>query len=917
MSLTPDQVLALATDASSVAAGRKAANPRDWSASGHDDRALWGKCQGSALYTVLVDLADNASKCSCPSRKFPCKHALGLLLLHATGAVPAAAPPTDVATWIAGRTTRAAKKTEASEIAFDADAARARESKRLDGMVDSVTTMQRWLADLVRDGLTTVEASPPWERQAARLVDAKAPGLAGRVRALAEHVGGNDDWPARLLDEMGLLALLGRAVRAHATLPPELAAEVRVLAGVPFPTEEVLQAGPRVADDWWIAGQSEYDDTRIRTQRAWLVGANTGTVALVLQFAPGSTPYPTPLLEGTGFAGTLAFFPGGERALVVDRTAALADAPMLPGPDRVEGFLAGIAGVLARRPWLVARAAVLRGVVPVRDSAGFWLVDADGDALPVLGGPAGWLLLALSGGHPVDLVVEWGPDVVTLLSVRDGARLVSLRAPYVAGGGGVAGRVDPLVRAALVGLQNGGELPEPVGEAETLVASLPALPPADALLLRAGARALERRAGCLVQQRAIPAPCPVETAPVVPDSAVPVLREVFQLEGGLDSEALRLVAARGRVLPPALLPSALGSGADPALIRAVLGARGAWLLSQNRTWSERLDKPDVAALVTRVETGARPERVAALTLLRGQDPARGRSLVEAALATDAPDVRLALLDALGPARAEDEPLFTAALSDRSAGVRERAAERLAALPGSALAARAAAALAPYVQLGEALAVEPPEAFDPAWGKDALVDKPPKGVGARAWWLVQLVGRVPPAAIFAGKTPEAALSLVQASEWREPMVAGLLRGALLAKDSGPESAAWLAALFPFAPPGGDALRPDRLALVKALPAEEAERRVARFLREPDGASLLGALPTPWSADFARSFINTLRVDPAKLRLMSELAARALPPSTFDALLQLRADPAFAPHKRWLDPMCATVELRNRLHLELSR
>lgn len=492
--------------------------------------------------------------------------------------------------------------------------------------------------------------------------------------------------------------------------------------------------------------------------------------------------------------------------------------------------------------------------------------------------------------------------------------------------------MDPLVRAALVGLQNGGELPEPVGDAEALVAVLPGLAPAEALLLRAGARALERRAGRLVPKRALPAPAPVETAPMVPESAVPVLREVFRVAGGLEVEAMRLVAARGRILPPLLLPSALASGADPALIHAVVGARGAWLLAQNRTWASRLAVPDGTALAARVETGTRAERVAALLPLRAQDPDRARDLVASALATDAPDVRLALLDALGPARPEDEPLFASALADRSAGVRERAAERLAVLPGSALAARAVAALAPYVQLrektglagfaarvlgsalggGASLAVEPPEAFDPAWAKDALVEKAPKGVGARAWWLVQLVGRVPPAVIFPEKTPDDALALLQGSDWREPMVAGLLRGALLARD-----AAWLAALFPFAPPGGDALRPDRVVVVRALPPEEAERRVARFLREPDGVALLGALPTPWSIDFARSFVNTLRADPPKLRFMAELAARALPPVAFDALLSLRADPAFAPHKSWLDPMCVTVDLRNRLHQELSR
>lgn len=489
--------------------------------------------------------------------------------------------------------------------------------------------------------------------------------------------------------------------------------------------------------------------------------------------------------------------------------------------------------------------------------------------------------------------------------------------------------MDPLTRAALVGLQNGGELPEAVGEAEALVAALH-LAPAEALLLRAGARALERRAGRLSTKHALPEAfptAPAESAPLVPERAIPVLREAFRVRGGLDVEAMQLVAARGRILPPLLIPSALASGADPALIHAVVGARGAWLLAQNHTWKARLALPDPASLAERVEIGTRAERVAALVRLRASEPDRARDLVQAALTTDAPDVRLALLDALGPIRPEDEPLFIAALADRAAGVRDRAAERLAALPGSALASRALAALAPFVQLREktglagmasrllgvvaTLVVEPPEMFAPEWGKDALIEKPPKGVGARAWWLVQLVGRVPPALIFPGRTPQEALPMLDGSDWREPMVAGLIRGSLLAHD-----ARWLAALFPFAPPMGDALRPDRATLIRALPPEEAEHRVARLLREPDGIALVGTLPTPWSVTFARAFVSTLRADPPRLRYMAELAARALPPATFAAVLDLRENPDFTPHKSWLDPMCVTVELRNRLHQELS-
>src|SRR5690348_12415437 len=89
---TSEQVTSLAPDPASVTAARGLTSPRLWSGTGHDERALWGRIRG---YSVAVDLGDGAFSCTCPSRKVPCKHALGLLLLWAAhpGAVPEAAEP--------------------------------------------------------------------------------------------------------------------------------------------------------------------------------------------------------------------------------------------------------------------------------------------------------------------------------------------------------------------------------------------------------------------------------------------------------------------------------------------------------------------------------------------------------------------------------------------------------------------------------------------------------------------------------------------------------------------------------------------------------------------------------------------------------------------------------------------------------
>src|ERR1700722_5459250 len=112
-----EQVMALAPDGVALHAGQRLAGGAPWSAAGCDERAVWGSCRGSARhpYQVVCDLTGPAFKCSCPSRKFPCKHALGLLLLWAehSPAVPEGPAPPETAAWLAAR----AAKTTGGSIA--------------------------------------------------------------------------------------------------------------------------------------------------------------------------------------------------------------------------------------------------------------------------------------------------------------------------------------------------------------------------------------------------------------------------------------------------------------------------------------------------------------------------------------------------------------------------------------------------------------------------------------------------------------------------------------------------------------------------------------------------------------------------------------------------------------------------------
>ena len=432
MSLSLEQVLALAPDASAAAAGKKLGTPAPWQNLGGNDDAYWGECKGSALYQVRVARADLAAKCTCPSRKLPCKHTLGLLVLAATApkALSATEPPEWVIEWLVKRGEGAARRAarqdrEATAEPADPATQERRAAKRSDRVLQGLDALDLWLNDLMRNGLASVETHGPsfWTQQAARMVDAQAPGIAARLRRIAD-LPRTEGWTERLLAELGRLALLTHAFRRLDQFDPLLREDLRQLIGWTVEQDDILRTGEAVSDRWAVIGQSLEEEERLKVQRNWLVGAATGRHALVLQFAVGAAPFATMLLPGTIFDGDLVFYPSALplRALIRERRGNPLALDRLPAAASIDALLGGWSGALARLPWLDRYPAVLQSVVPIPDGGASWrLRDAAGAQLPLARGDH-WLLLALSGGHPIDLAGEWdGASILPLGVVADGA----------------------------------------------------------------------------------------------------------------------------------------------------------------------------------------------------------------------------------------------------------------------------------------------------------------------------------------------------------------------------------------------------------------------------------------------------------------------------------------------------------------
>ena len=424
-----EQVHALAPDPSSLSAARKLATGGGWSQEGCGGNPLsvWGLCKGSGSspYQAVVDLSEPAYRCSCPSRKFPCKHTLALLLRWAAGQVPEGAPPEFVQEWYAGRAERAQKRGERVAKAAEPRtpeqerAAQRRAEKRADRMAEGVSEVRRWLDDQVRHGIAGLDQAGyrHFDQVAARLVDAQAPALASAVRRLGSIPASGAGWEERLLAELGLLRLLTAAYGKLDQLPPPLADTVAARIGQPITSEQVL-AGPRVRDIWQVLGSRDEFEERLAARRVWLLGRESGRVAMVLSFAAPGQALSVDLVVGTEFEADLCFFPGSGqlRALVADKHT---DPRRLthPGPvTTVDDALSAIARALAEDPWLTRTLVLIRAVlIPGKP---WYVTGPDGAALPLTpSAPAPWPMLATTQGAIAVLAAEWTPDGLIPLSL--------------------------------------------------------------------------------------------------------------------------------------------------------------------------------------------------------------------------------------------------------------------------------------------------------------------------------------------------------------------------------------------------------------------------------------------------------------------------------------------------------------------
>jgi hypothetical protein len=414
LQLTEEQILTLAPDEASKKAGKDLANAAKWVTKGVNQQALWGECQGSGSkpYQTQIDVLDMAFKCSCPSRKFPCKHGLGLLLLHTRQKqlfIDSAAPQW-VTDWLEKRTEKQEKKAAKEDKPVDEVAQAKRQQARSLKVSDGVEELRLWVKDIVRNGIIAMpeKGFTFFENMAKRMIDAQAPGLANMVRTLGDTNFFVEGWQTTFLKQLLHIYIVTEGFRNSSQINDALQQDVKTWIGFTQNQDE-LKEQEGTTDTWMVLAKQLFEQDNITTERYWLYGVNTKQYALVLQFIVRGALAANHLniTAGQFIQAALVYYPGSmPLRAIIKKQISTTPVTIHANYSNWLQVAAAQTTVAAALPVQSDRAYLIKQLKPVQYNKQWWLQDADSNMMLLKNEQRYiWKLLALSAGHALDMVV--------------------------------------------------------------------------------------------------------------------------------------------------------------------------------------------------------------------------------------------------------------------------------------------------------------------------------------------------------------------------------------------------------------------------------------------------------------------------------------------------------------------------------
>lgn len=420
---TFEQLLGLSPDHFTIRSGYGNATPQKWRFLGAEQEVVWGLFDNKKRppFQVALLLDEMYFSCTCLSRRFPCQHIIGLLLMYSQSAdrfKKDSFPP-----WLRER------QHQAASVWNQPNPAKLVDVDTLGELRNGLSELEKWLHDLIQNGLATLpdKKKAYFETIATRMWDIQALTLTSKLLELANIDKTQPDWPKQYLRQLGPLALLIQGFKKFESQPPPVQADLLAATGRPLPLYSSHAATHH--DQWLVLGQLSETSASHQKLVTWVWGIENSKVARLEQSINGKHPAGVCYITGSLLRGAVQF---GESAWPL--RAQFVEKPLLqvdPLPPIGEASFRNAVGQYAtakrHNPWIEQFPLVLSACLPIQENGRWLILDQQQNILPLV--PSfnyGWHLAALSGGQPIGIFGMWNGRILDPLSVLVDAQWIDL-----------------------------------------------------------------------------------------------------------------------------------------------------------------------------------------------------------------------------------------------------------------------------------------------------------------------------------------------------------------------------------------------------------------------------------------------------------------------------------------------------------
>lgn len=398
------QLLGLSPDHFTIRSGIGNAKREKWLTLGEANGRIWGAFDNGKRpsFHVSILMEQMHFSCTCLSRKFPCQHIIGLLLLSTQTQFDSSIPPQ----WVKNH------EADARRQQLKAERLPKQLFKPADLLIlqQGLGELERWLHDLMQDGLATLaeKKKPYFDTIANRMWDMQAVTLSSKLQAVATIDKSNPEWPKLCLQQLGPLALLIEGFKRFEQQSVPIQADLLAATGRPFPLYS--NGSSPIEDQWLVLGHFAEIVGKAQILTIWLRGQSSTRVAQIEQLVTSKHPNGVSYVTGATLQGSLLF---GESAFPV--RAKFIDLPTISdvptpstGSTTIRNALYDYTSAKAKNPWLSRFPLTLKTAVPLHENGRWFLSDSENNVLPITETfNYGWHLMALASGQPLGLFGLW------------------------------------------------------------------------------------------------------------------------------------------------------------------------------------------------------------------------------------------------------------------------------------------------------------------------------------------------------------------------------------------------------------------------------------------------------------------------------------------------------------------------------